>query len=1101
MARTTAARNEQRTDCIARMWSTTAAISFALCTSLAWMVPTTVHAQSAACLDIDGNGAVETNDLLLIARYHLGFAGPALLDNALGANPTRSTETDVVNFIQSRNYDVDGNGFVQLNDIVILGRYMAGVTGSALTANALSSGAARTTEIDVLTYINRGCQNSFAQAVAAPRLRLASNAVLANLVEIKVQHGGQGQVVVRGDMRSDSTMSVGGLTLIQPINNTLSTIAVWVDTTFVENGHTIFGVRTAKLDDVFSSIDVNLSSTLTEGQTVTKRAVAGVAYYLEDANGNRTPIAAASKGGVDDQAKAGVWFPRDNNSNGFNVDTTVVRTTAPSGSVGYSKLIIEAKDAVVWDADGDISSPAQGPQLLLNGKIGLEDARIDVIIDWPSVLAPPNKLGAKTSGTWVSDLSLKLTGGSLSFSVADFAGLDDKDAKASELDLGVAKIKGVKFDDGRINIGSIAWNATANTINVAGFNQVISIPVGVVISFYLGLDGSISAAAEVGYSYSAYIEKGGIYDFTTQSWTPFDVVASGAFPNPNKPGNPSPTPADYASKPAPNYTAKLSGTLSAIATAGIEVGVATLGIIPVVVDNKVKEEVNISGSLGVGSTTGWYGCLSGTSQLTLESKFRINAEITAKKSWSWLSGSGSAGFGYEKVLGTWSPGAVQFGGSLGDCTNEIAADYAYTFVGTAANGGLTTNLAAVASVQDGVVSRYQWYINERPATNAVGAVLEGQNIIVDLAPGLNDIGLRVTDNANRIKDVRKAVRVAALPVPVALYGWYPKDNKAGEVVRFDPSPSKAADNLGTQVALMSYQWNFGDGSPLVTVASSAVQAKAFAAAGSYPVTLTITDANGLKSTYSRLIWIGTQPAVSSSTATLKLNDTGIMFSGDAPSGNSASCLPTDPAGQDCRYGRDAAAQAGTITKVGGSSLSPTGFANGFDYTKISNSGGVLPDTAALGSGANDWACTRDNVTGLIWEVKTTGGLRSMSDTYTWYFTGSPDGNNGIATSGSCQTTGRCDTEKFAADVNATELCGYSDWRVPMVKELEGIADLGRASPAIDTTYFPNTPNSYFWSASPYASGASQAWGVSSLGHANVPYRTQSLAVRVVRGGR
>ncbi|GDX85234.1 hypothetical protein LBMAG43_12760 [Methylococcaceae bacterium] len=53
------------------------------------------------------------------------------------------------------------------------------------------------------------------------------------------------------------------------------------------------------------------------------------------------------------------------------------------------------------------------------------------------------------------------------------------------------------------------------------------------------------------------------------------------------------------------------------------------------------------------------------------------------------------------------------------------------------------------------------------------------------------------------------------------------------------------------------------------------------------------------------------------------------------------------------------------------------------YSKISNTGSVLPDSAILGSDQNDWACTKDNKTGLVWEVKTMdGGLRDMSQKYT-----------------------------------------------------------------------------------------------------------------------
>ncbi|TAG48816.1 MAG: DUF1566 domain-containing protein [Betaproteobacteria bacterium] len=241
--------------------------------------------------------------------------------------------------------------------------------------------------------------------------------------------------------------------------------------------------------------------------------------------------------------------------------------------------------------------------------------------------------------------------------------------------------------------------------------------------------------------------------------------------------------------------------------------------------------------------------------------------------------------------------------------------------------------------------------------------------------------------------------------------------------------------------------------------------------------------------------------------TRPLNDTGITFCGAATSGNNATCLGTEPAGQDKNYGRDGAALAGTLpAKLGGS----TG-TNGFDFTKVCNSGqnadsGSCPaNPTTPGYGTNEWGCTKDNVTGLLWEVKTTTGLRSMNHSYTWFKTGSPDGNNGTASGGTCAAAGRCDTEKYTQDVNAqtTALCNVRDWRMPTVKELEGIADLGRFNPAIDPTYFPNTLSSSVWSGSPYAPNSSYAWFVGfDGGYADFSYgRSYAYQVRLVRGGQ
>lgn len=232
-----------------------------------------------------------------------------------------------------------------------------------------------------------------------------------------------------------------------------------------------------------------------------------------------------------------------------------------------------------------------------------------------------------------------------------------------------------------------------------------------------------------------------------------------------------------------------------------------------------------------------------------------------------------------------------------------------------------------------------------------------------------------------------------------------------------------------------------------------------------------------------------------------LNDTGITWSGGATSDNRSGtdCNAADPAGQDCHYGRDVQP---SLVKIGGGNA-------GFDFTKVCNSGewagqGSCPASPTLGSGANDWACTRDNVTGLIWEVKVNDSshLRHMNHSYTWYMTDSPDGNNGTASGGSCKDSGRCDTEKFVADVNAVGLCGATNWRMPTIKELEGIADLGRANPAIDTNYFPNTPPSFVWSGSPNAYGSDFAWDVNfGNGAAGFDGRGNDYPVRLVRAGQ
>jgi len=55
--------------------------------------------------------------------------------------------------------------------------------------------------------------------------------------------------------------------------------------------------------------------------------------------------------------------------------------------------------------------------------------------------------------------------------------------------------------------------------------------------------------------------------------------------------------------------------------------------------------------------------------------------------------------------------------------------------------------------------------------------------------------------------------------------------------------------------------------------------------------------------------------------------------------------------------------------------------------------------------------------------------------------------------------------------------GYSDWRLPNVRELETLVDWDRYAPAINTTYFPDCRSSYYWSSSTYAYYPGYAWTV------------------------
>lgn len=182
-------------------------------------------------------------------------------------------------------------------------------------------------------------------------------------------------------------------------------------------------------------------------------------------------------------------------------------------------------------------------------------------------------------------------------------------------------------------------------------------------------------------------------------------------------------------------------------------------------------------------------------------------------------------------------------------------------------------------------------------------------------------------------------------------------------------------------------------------------------------------------------------------------------------------------GQDGRFGRDAKLPP----KVGGG-------AGGFDFTKICFNGdaqgtGTCTGTlaangtgtaTATGTPSTDWACTKDNVTNLIWSLQTGSG-----DWTTYAQTTLPNAHN---------TASRC---------------GFnSGWRLPTRRELLGIVLNDGRNPAIDANYFPGMTSNVYWTSDVYAPGPSYAWFVDfSSGGTRPGGNTSAFDVRLVRSGQ
>ena len=143
------------------------------------------------------------------------------------------------------------------------------------------------------------------------------------------------------------------------------------------------------------------------------------------------------------------------------------------------------------------------------------------------------------------------------------------------------------------------------------------------------------------------------------------------------------------------------------------------------------------------------------------------------------------------------------------------------------------------------------------------------------------------------------------------------------------------------------------------------------------------------------------------------------------------------------------------------------------YTKLDSSGSELPNDAS------DWVMVKDNVTGLIWEIKSVDeSIHNKNSTYNW------------------QTA----QDEFIASLNASSFGGFTDWRLPTVKELNMIVNRGNYNPAINTEYFRNTISDFYWTSEPSVLYPGFSWSVRfSDGYSISGDNNSQYYVRAVRG--
>jgi aryl-phospho-beta-D-glucosidase BglC (GH1 family) len=141
---------------------------------IVWLTAATTYAQlSSTPFDMDGDGqCIGTTDALMIARYLRGVRGEPIVANALPAQSsvTSAAVSDRLKIlVQNRVLDINADDTTDSNDAILLIRYLLGLRGSMLVSGVQHSNRSAS---EIAAYIRSQC--------VAARLTLNGSSMLAS---------------------------------------------------------------------------------------------------------------------------------------------------------------------------------------------------------------------------------------------------------------------------------------------------------------------------------------------------------------------------------------------------------------------------------------------------------------------------------------------------------------------------------------------------------------------------------------------------------------------------------------------------------------------------------------------------------------------------------------------------------------------------------------------------------------------------------------------------------------------------------------------------------------------------------------------------------
>ncbi|MCK4570635.1 PKD domain-containing protein [Candidatus Bipolaricaulota bacterium] len=229
-------------------------------------------------------------------------------------------------------------------------------------------------------------------------------------------------------------------------------------------------------------------------------------------------------------------------------------------------------------------------------------------------------------------------------------------------------------------------------------------------------------------------------------------------------------------------------------------------------------------------------------------------------SYAWNFGDGSTGTGSQvwhrfSISGTYvvsltvtdddgATDSTSLAIQVGPSNQSPVANFTFSPPNPLVNGWVQFD-ASSSSDPDGSIANYAWDFGD--GSTGTGSVVWHRFTNATMYM----VTLTVTDNDGATNANTQMVQVGGSvnAAPTASFSYLPASPAIGEWVRFDGTGSTDSDG-----SISSYQWSFGDGTPPV---SGPVVYHQFAGAGTYIVSLTVTDNDGATDTSSQSVGLGT----------------------------------------------------------------------------------------------------------------------------------------------------------------------------------------------------------------------------------------------------